>query len=51
VAQLFKDLNRSRAQEGQGWEKTGLKPFVQMLEKHCKGVADEARVRNRAKGE
>lgn len=51
VAQLFKDLNRSRAQEGQGWEKTGLKPFVQMLEKHCKGVADEARLRNRAKGE
>ncbi|KIJ58249.1 hypothetical protein HYDPIDRAFT_34364 [Hydnomerulius pinastri MD-312] len=46
VAQLLRELDN--AGEGADWEKTSLKPYVEMLEKHTMGLMEEVRRTKRA---
>ncbi|KZV88111.1 DNA primase catalytic subunit [Exidia glandulosa HHB12029] len=42
VGQLLSELDRLDGVPG-GWEKTSLKPYVEMLERHAQGIIQEAR--------
>ena len=57
VAELLSELDRAEVkEEGDGkekndWERTSLKPYVEMLEKHAVGIIGVARKVKREKGE
>ena len=57
VAELLSELDRAEVkEEGDGkekndWERTSLKPYVEMLEKHAVGIIGDARKVKREKGE
>lgn len=44
VAQLLRELDNV-GEEGTGWEKTSLKPYVDLLDKHTGGILEEVRRR------
>ncbi|KAI6040939.1 prim-pol domain-containing protein [Pisolithus marmoratus] len=47
VAQLLRELNSTSTSEGAGWEKTSLKPYVDLLNRHTMGILEEVRMTKR----
>ncbi|KAI6019960.1 prim-pol domain-containing protein [Pisolithus orientalis] len=48
IGQLLRELNSSTSTgEGAGWEKTSLKPYVDLLDRHTMGILEEVRIMKR----
>ncbi|KAI6124462.1 prim-pol domain-containing protein [Pisolithus croceorrhizus] len=47
VAQLLREVNSTSTSEGAGWEKTSLKPYVDLLDRHTTGILENVRMMKR----